>query len=89
MNRLLKFEARGWDDYLYWQTQDKKTLKKINKLLDDIDRNGYEGIGHPEPLKHDLSGYWSREIDEANRLVYKIANNEIIIFSCRTHYGDH
>jgi toxin YoeB len=88
MNKMLSFMPEGWNDYLYWQTQDKKTIKRIHQLIQDIDRNGYEGIGHPEPLKHDLSGYWSRQIDEKNRLVYKIIKNEIIIFSCRTHYGD-
>ena len=88
MNEMLKFMPRGWNDYLYWQTQDKKTLKRVNKLIQDIERNGYEGIGKPEPLKHDLAGYWSREIDEVNRIVYKIVGDEIVIFSCRTHYRD-
>lgn len=78
----------AWEDYLYWQTQDKKTLKKINSLLKDIDRNGYEGIGKPEPLTGDRSGYWSRRIDEKNRLVYKITGDSIRIAQCRTHYGD-
>ena len=83
----LSFEE-CWDDYVYWQAQDKKTLKKINQLIKDIERNGYTGIGHPEPLKHNLSGYWSREIDEKNRLVYRIHNGMIEIIQCRTHYGD-
>lgn len=78
----------AWEDYVYWQTQDKKTLKKINSLIKDIDRNGYEGIGKPEPLTGDMSGYWSRRIDEKNRLIYKIADNTIRIAQCRTHYGD-
>jgi len=78
----------AWEDYLYWQTQDKKTLKKINALIKDIDRNGYDGIGKPEPLTGDLSGYWSRRIDEKNRLVYKIVDGTIRIAQCRTHYGD-
>ena len=78
----------AWDDYLYWQTQDKKTLKKINKLLQDIERNGNEGIGHPEPLKYELAGFWSREIDEKNRLVYRIEKGMLEIAECRTHYGD-
>lgn len=78
----------AWEDYLYWQTQDKKTLKKINKLLDDIERNGNDGIGHPEPLKYELSGFWSREIDGKNRLVYRIENGMLEIAECRTHYGD-
>ena len=82
------FQELGWSDYIYWQTQDKKTLKKINKLIEDIERNGYNGIGHPEPLKHELSGFWSREIDEKNRLVYRIENGILEIAKCRTHYGD-
>ncbi len=83
MNKIWSDEA--WEDYLYWQTQDKKTLKRINKL---IDRNGNEGIGKPEPLKYDSQGCWSRRIDETNRLVYFIEDNQIIILQCRTHYGD-
>ena len=78
----------AWEDYLYWQTQDKKTLSRINKLLKDIERNGYEGIGNPEPLKYKWSGFWSREIDEKNRLIYCIQDNHIEIAQCRTHYGD-
>ena len=82
------FKQDAWADYLYWQTQDKKTLKRISLLLKDIERNGYDGIGKPEPLKHDMSGYWSREIDEKHRLVYRIQDDKIEILSCRTHYGD-
>ena len=78
----------AWEDYVYWQTQDKKTLKKINALLKDIDRNGYTGIGKPEPLVGDWSGYWSRRIDEKNRLIYKIVEGTVRIAQCRTHYGD-
>jgi len=78
----------AWEDYLYWQTQDKKTLRKINALIKDIDRNGYDGIGKPEPLTGALTGYWSRRIDEKNRLVYKIEDGTIRIAQCRTHYGD-
>lgn len=77
----------AWEDYLYRQSQDKKTLKRINLLLKDIDRNGYTGLGKPEPLKGDLQGYWSRRIDEVNRLVYRIHNDQIEILQCRTHYG--
>lgn len=84
MNKLWQDEA--WDDYLYWQTQDKKTLKRINQLIKDISRNGYDGIGKPEPLKGDLSGWWSRRIDDTNRLVYRINNGQIEIAQCRTHY---
>jgi len=77
----------AWDDYLYWQSQDKKTLKHINQLLKDIERNGNDGIGKPEPLKGDLSGWWSRRIDDVNRLIYQIVDSKIIISHCRTHYG--
>lgn len=76
----------AWEDYVYWQSQDKKILKRINLLLKDIDRNQYEGIGKPEPLKYELQGFWSRRIDETNRLVYRIKGECIEILSCRTHY---
>ena len=78
----------SWEQYLYWQEQDKKTLRKLNKLLTDIDRNGNQGIGHPEPLKGNLSGWWSREIDEKNRLIYKIEDDYIKIYQCKNHYDD-
>ena len=81
-------DDEAWEDYLYWQSQDKKTLKRINQLLKDIDRNGYSVIGKPEPLKNDLSGYWSRRIDEVNRLVYKINDDTVYILQCRSHYKD-
>ena len=77
----------AWDDYLYWQTQDKKTLKRINALVKDIERTPYEGIGKPEPLKGNLSGWWSRRIDEKNRIVYRQNDGTIQIAECRTHYG--
>lgn len=77
----------AWEDYLYWRTQDKKTLKRINILLQDIDRNGYNGIGKPEALKGDLQGWYSRRIDETNRLIYRINGDTIEILQCRTHYG--
>jgi toxin YoeB len=86
MNKV--FSDEGWSDYLFWQTQDKKTLKRINALLQDIERNGHQGIGNPELLK-EMSGYWSRRINEKDRLVYKMADGEILIAQCRTHYGDH
>jgi len=76
----------AWEDYLYWQVQDKKTLRRVNQLLLDIDRNGHKGIGKPEPLKHDKQGYWSRRIDDANRLVYRIVEDRIEIAQCRAHY---
>jgi len=78
----------AWEDYLYWQGQDKKTLRRVNQLLLDIDRNGHKGIGKPEPLKHDKRGYWSRRIDDANRLVYRIVESRIEIAQCRAHYDD-
>lgn len=84
MNKSWSDEA--WEDYLYWQKQDKKTLKKINDIIKDIDRNPYTGIGKPEPLKHGLQGFWSRRIDYVNRLVYRIENGQIEIAQCRTHY---
>ena len=80
--------GRAWEDYLYWLEQDKKTLRRINKLITDIERNGYDGIGNPEPLIGNYSGYWSRRIDEKNRLVYRVLNDTIEIVQCRTHYGD-
>jgi len=83
------FSMDGLQDYIYWQTEDKRTLKKINSLISDIIRNGNTGIGHPELLKGDLSGKWSREIDEKNRLIYRILNDErVVIYQCRGHYSD-
>jgi len=77
----------AWDDYKYWQTEDKKTLKKINNLLEDIEPNGVnKGIGKPERLKH--LKCWSREIDDKNRLTYDIINNQLVLYACRSHYGD-
>lgn len=84
--RILSWTDDAWDDYLYWQTQDKKTLRRINKLINDIKRSSFEGIGKPEPLKENLSGFWSRRIDDTNRLVYAIDDNAITIISCRYHY---
>lgn len=75
-------------DYIYWQTQDKKTLKRINNLIKDTERNPFEGIGKPEPLKGNLSGFWSRHIDDTNRFVYRINNDKLEILSCRGHYED-
>ncbi|MBR1616025.1 MAG: Txe/YoeB family addiction module toxin [Treponema sp.] len=84
----IQFFEKAWEQFIFWQTQDKKTLKKLNKLIEDINRNGNDGIGHPEPLKGELSGWWSREIDEKNRLVYKIENDCIKIYQCKNHYDD-
>lgn len=83
--RLL-WEDRAWDDYLYWQTQDKKTLKRINALIKDIQRNPFKGIGKPEPLKGNLSGWWSRRIDDTNRIVYYQQQDMLFIVACRGHY---
>jgi toxin YoeB len=85
---LIVFSSKAWDDYLSWQAEDKKTLKKINQLIKDIERNGNSGIGKPEGLSGNLSGFWSRRIDDANRLVYRICGQSIEIAQCRTHYGD-
>lgn len=82
------FSEQAWQEYLSWQTEDKKTLRKINQLLQDISRNGNEGMGKPEALKNNLSGYWSRRIDEKNRLVYRIAGDNIGIIQCKNHYSD-
>ena len=85
-NRLLCWTDESWNDYVYWQSQDKKTLKRINKLLSEVKRSPFEGIGKPEPLKENLSGFWSRRIDEANRLVYAVDDGYITVISCRYHY---
>ena len=84
--RLLTWTDDAWEDYLYWQTQNKKTLKRINKLINDVKRSPFEGIGKPEPLKENLSGFWSRRIDDTNRLVYAVDEPAITIISCRYHY---
>jgi toxin YoeB len=84
--RLLSWTDEAWGDYVYWQTQDKKTLKRINKLINDVKRSPFEGIGKPEPLKENLSGFWSRRIDDTNRLVYAVDEQSIIVISCRYHY---
>ena len=84
----VSFSEKALNEYIYWQTQDKKTLKRINTLLKDINRSPFEGIGKPEPLKGNHSGYWSRRIDDTNRLVYKISDNTIEIYQCKGHYDD-
>lgn len=80
------FSDNAWEDYLYWQKYDKKILKKINDLIKDIERNHYQGKGKPEPLKHGLSGYWSRRINSEHRIVYKIEDGSILIAQFRHHY---
>ena len=78
----------AWEDYMYWQTQDRKTLKKINRLLEDISRNGYDCTGKPEPLKGEFSGFWSVRIDEKNRIVFRIEDNVVELLQCGSHYRD-
>jgi toxin YoeB len=82
----VQFSTRGWEDYLYWQQYDKRILKKINELLKDIARSPYEGIGKPEPLKHALSGFWSRRITDEHRLVYRVETEVIKVAQARYHY---
>ena len=85
---IKSWSDEAWEDFEYWTSHDKKTLKRILQLLKDIDRNGYVGLGKPEPLKGNLSGYWSRRIDDCNRIVYKIDNGMIKIVQCGSHYRD-
>ena len=87
MIEILSWTKEAWSDYVYWQTQDRKTLKRINKLIIDTQRTPFKGIGKPEPLKENLSGFWSRRIDDTHRLVYAVDENEITIIACRYHYG--
>ncbi len=82
----LLFSENAWQDYIYWQETDKKKLKRINTLIQDIQRNKYKGIGKPEPLKHNLSGFWSRRINNEHRIVYKIENDSILLAQLRYHY---
>ena len=83
------FSPNAFEDYRYWIKQDKKTIKRINALIDDISRNGNEGIGKPELLKNDYAGLYSRRIDDKNRLIYRVDEDVIVILACRTHYNDH
>lgn len=82
----IKFASSAWEDYLYWQQTDKATLKRINTLIKEIQRTPFEGIGKPEALKHQLSGFWSRRIDDRHRLVYAVEDNALLIAQCRDHY---
>jgi toxin YoeB len=80
------FSKNSWDDYISWQREDRKILKRVNQLIRDIQRTPFQGIGNPEPLKYDLSGFWSRRIDREHRLVYQVFGDELLIYSCRYHY---
>lgn len=86
--RAIRFVPDAWDDYTHWQQQDKKILKRLNMLITAAVREPFAGIGKPESLRGDLSGYWSRRIDETNRLVYRATETELVIVACRYHYGD-
>ena len=86
MNKL--WHDKAWEEYIQWQSEDKKTIKRINNLLKDIDSHPFSGIGKPEPLRGDKQGYWSRRIDEANRIVYKVERNQVFIVQCGRHYED-
>jgi toxin YoeB len=86
MTRRLAWTAEAWADYLYWQTQDRKTLKRINLLVSDALRTPFSGVGKPEPLRENLAGFWSRRIDETNRLVYAVDEGHLTVVSCRYHY---
>ncbi|HEL1943168.1 TPA: Txe/YoeB family addiction module toxin [Streptococcus suis] len=83
----IHFTEDAWEDYLYWQGQDKKTLKRINKIIKDMQRHPFEGIAKPEPLKYDYQGAWSRRIDAENRLIYMVEANRLCILSLKDHYG--
>lgn len=84
----LKFTQTGWNDYLWFQQRDRKLLKRVNQLLSDVCRSPFEGIGKPEPLKGDLSGYWSRRVNDEHRLVYTVQATDVIVIACRYHYGN-
>jgi toxin YoeB len=86
MTRLLAWTDAAWNDYIYWQGQDRKTLKRINQLIKEAQRDPFEGIGKPEPLKESLSGFWSRRIDDTNRLVYTVDDGCLTVIACRYHY---
>lgn len=86
MNKV--FSDHAWEDYLIWFQEDRKVLKKIHALIQDIERNGYAGIGKPEPLRHELSGFWSRRIMDKDRLIYRVDEGSIYIIGCKEHYGD-
>ena len=84
---MFVWHDKAWVDYLYWQEHDKKTLKRINKILKDIERSPFDGMGKPEPLKNDFAGWWSRRIDDYNRIVYVIEDENCVIMQCKGHYS--
>lgn len=86
--KIIQWDIDAWEDYLYWQAQNKKILKRINQPVKDVSRTPFEGIGKPEPLRGNLTGFWSRRIDDEHRLVYAVEDNRVLIFSCRGHYND-
>jgi toxin YoeB len=85
--RRLVWDPHAWEDYVWWQTHDRKVLKRINLLIEDAARNGNEGLGKPEPLRYDFAGYWSRRITEEHRLIYRVTDSEVLLAACRYHYG--
>lgn len=85
---MLLWTDKAWEDYLFWQENDRKILKRINALIKDTQRNPFEGLGNPEPLKHQFSGFWSRRIDREHRLVYQVENDTLVIAQCRFHYDN-
>lgn len=87
MSRIL-FTEHAWEEYIYWQTQDRRTLRRINQLLRDIQRDPFDGIGKPEPLRGELSGFWSRRIDECSRIVYRVKDDIVELLQCKGHYDD-
>jgi toxin YoeB len=88
MSKRIIFTRNAWEDYTSWQNDDRKTLKKINSLIKDIQNSPYEGVGKPEPLKYDLAGLWSRRIDREHRLIYSVVEADVLIYSCRYHYDN-
>lgn len=87
MSKIIQWDIDAWEDYLFWQQNNKENLKRINRLIRDISRSPFEGIGKPEPLKDNLSGFWSRRIDDEHRLVYAVENDRVIIIACKGHYN--
>ncbi len=85
--KIIQWDFDAWEEYLYWQAKDRKTLKRINQIIKDISRNPFDGIGKPEPLKGNLAGFWSRRINDEHRLVYVVENDKVLIISCKGHYS--